>query len=37
MVKADSPFREICTWCIATLVALIPLVLLLVWLMSSAD
>ena len=37
MVKVDSPFREICIWCIAALVALIPLVLLLVWLMSFVD
>jgi hypothetical protein len=37
MVKADTEFRKTCIWCIAAAVALIPLALVLIWFLLSAD
>lgn len=37
MVKADGQFRKTCVWCIAAIVALIPLLLFLGWYLFSAN
>lgn len=37
MAKTDSTFRKTCIWCVAAVVALIPLLLFLGWLLLSGD
>lgn len=37
MVKTADPIRKSCVWCVAVVVALIPLILLLGWFLFSSE